>query len=310
MKATSRMKLSSRSVLAIVVALGVVSATLAAKGKGKPPKDDPPPIAFSIEFLPQNHIPYGMNDLRDVVGYHSEKKGFLRLADGTVLYGNDNDIVDLPPNVTISTFKDVNNLGQIVGRGVYLEERTIFPCRITPGDGENPPVFEDLGSFGGSWGEATAINDSGEVAGTTRNVMEIGRAFIYTDQEGLINLGTLPGGRESRGCAINELGVVAGQSSLTDQGPSHAIRASATQPMQDLGDLWGKTQPLASFGYGINDFGDVVGESNFTSQFTLHAFLYTDLNGMVDLGILGGRFKFVSSCASDINNQGLIVGWS
>jgi probable HAF family extracellular repeat protein len=162
-----------------------------------------------------------------------------------------------------------------------------------------------------------------------------GQSYSVTD------LGTL-GGASSGALAINDVGQIAGISSLSD-GDDRAFVWSKTQGMKDLGllhagdltstasgindagqvvgtsggyaFLWTKSggmQDLGNLGgtgvnaYGINSLGDVVGDSYLSDGSQQHAFLWTQASGMQDLGTLGG----IASVAYAINDSEEIVGFS
>ncbi|HEX5244439.1 MAG TPA: hypothetical protein VFW23_14350, partial [Tepidisphaeraceae bacterium] len=98
----------------------------------------------------------------------------------------------------------------------------------------------------------TGINDSGTIVGNYFANTE-DRAFIYNN--GVVqDLGTLPGGNSAFAYAINGAGEVAGAS---DQpGGGHAF-IYTNGVMQDLGTLGGAT----SGAFAINSLGHVVGIS-------------------------------------------------
>jgi probable HAF family extracellular repeat protein len=112
----------------------------------------------------------------------------------------------------------------------------------------------------------------------------------------ITDLGTL-GGTESDGAGINARGEVAGQSSLTEDGPTHNGRK-----MIDIGTLGGTLN--ISWGQGINASGEVTGTS-YASGNAEHAFVYNGAT-MSPLGTLGG----VASYGSGINASGEVTGYS
>jgi probable HAF family extracellular repeat protein len=59
-------------------------------------------------------------------------------------------------------------------------------------------TLEDLGTLGGSSSCAEGINDAGEIVGWTDLANGQGHAFVYTDQEGMIDLNTTVPASQSR----------------------------------------------------------------------------------------------------------------
>ena len=202
-------------------------------------------------------------------------------------------------------------------------------------------VITDLGTLGGTTSNATGINASGQVVGSSTTAGDtVTHAFLYSAGT-MLDLGTL-GGDNSFGQAINAAGAVVGYSESA--GPySYRAFLRVGGPMVDLGTLGGPTSsafsintggavvggadtgaaiasafrydggPLVDLGSlggfysqaaGINDAAQVVGAAETGSPTRLRAFLY-DGGPMIDLGTLGG-----SSIATAINENGHVVGYS
>jgi len=203
-------------------------------------------------------------------------------------------------------------------------------------------LVTDLGTLGGSFVFASAINNRGEVIGhSTTNGTAAMHAFIYSNGA-LKDLGTL-GGTNSYGYAINDSGQAVGAAYLSN-GQSHGFLYS-NGVMSDLGTLggtgsdarainnlgqiagsaWtsnnaalhvyllsgGVMNDLGTLGgqratvYGLNDAGQIAGASWPASGSIWHAFLYNG-GAMNDLGTLGGTSPY--SYAYGINKDGLVVG--
>jgi len=115
----------------------------------------------------------------------------------------------------------------------------------------------------------------------------------------ITDLGSL--GTDSAAYAINDAGMVVGESGNMAFGSQHAFLWDAVSGMQDLGTLGG---PIGSAAFGINSKGSVVGEASVPDGHP-HAFLY---NGgpLIDLGTLGGPV----SSATGVSDAGQVVGFA
>jgi probable HAF family extracellular repeat protein len=201
---------------------------------------------------------------------------------------------------TTSFGRGISNSGLVTGGSGHA-----FLYTGTPGAGA---AMVDLGTLGGQFGSGAAVNDAGQVAGTSDTTGAPFHAFLYTGTPGsggaMADLGTL-GGNYSDGYAINSAGQVAGTAATI--GGEHAFRYSGTPgaggAMVDLGTLGGTN----SSGHGINDAGQVAGYAQ-TASGASRAFRYTGTPGaggaMVDLGTLGGT----QSAGYDVNNAGQVTG--
>jgi probable HAF family extracellular repeat protein len=160
----------------------------------------------------------------------------------------------------------------------------------------------DIGTLGGLYGEATDINEAGQVVGGSTTAGGSSHAFLWTPSNGMIDLGTL-GGSTSAPFGINNLGQVVGFSTTMDGpgGASLPFLWTAAGGMIALGTLGGTSGGAED----INDLGEVVGSSSLANG-DIHAYRWTSSGGMVDLGTLGGR----NSKALAVNEAGQIVGRS
>ena len=188
----------------------------------------------------------------------------------------------------------------------------------------------DLGTLGGNASGAAAVNNQGQVVGgalngipdlfpstfTTGFIFETygfyffpvatqSHAFLWQNGK-MTDLGTL-GGPNSVAWFVNELGQVAGQSTI-DSIPSPTTGVPTVDPffwdhgkMVDVGNLGG----TFSFVAGLNNRGQLTGTMNLPGDSTYHAFFW-DRGVLTDIATLGGD----CGNANTINAAGEVVGWA
>lgn len=201
--------------------------------------------------------------------------------------------------------KDINVSGQVTGN--YMSADRYYRAFVT--DSNNQMI--DVGTLGGSYSFGNAINDSGQVTGSSDIVNSMGysreRAYVTNSSGQLTDLGTLGDGYFSRGNDINASGQVTGISSVNYDGTFgseqyHAFVTDSSGAMIDLGTLGGNN----STGNAINDAGLVTGAVETDSIYGIYHAFVTNSNGqMIDLDPLS---KMYSSVGMDINNSGQIIG--
>ena len=210
----------------------------------------------------------------------------------------------------------LNDGGQVVGNslvhgipgavGQYTERAFLY----TSGVG-----MVDLGTLGGATGDASGINNSGQIVGAATLAGDqrfaASHAFLYTGIPGngghMADLGTL-GGANSGASAINASGQIVGYSNIAGSTAEHAYLYTGTPGsgghMTDLGTL-GSTNSEAD---AISPNGLIAGSSDMPGG-SRRAFLYTGVPGsgghMSDLGSLDGM-----SWGYGVNSSGQVVGAS
>jgi probable HAF family extracellular repeat protein len=190
-----------------------------------------------------------------------------------------------------SQAKGINDAGQIVGWGDANRSFLLSGGTVT-----------DLGSLGGTFSEANAINNGGGIAGVSSLADEnVLHGYLYVNGK-MTDLGTL-GGNYSWATGINDNGLVVGYSRYDPLSTDFHAFMYSYGVMTDLGALnGGQSEAL-----GVNNLGQVVGRSYGSVLSASHGFLFangvmTDLNTLIDpasgLTILE---------AVDINNKGQIA---
>ncbi len=202
---------------------------------------------------------------------------------------------------TIVSAAAINERNQVAGSSGNAADQRAFRWSEKAG-------MEELGSLGGSYTVASAINNRGEVAGASDDAMGNERAFLWNEGSGMIDLGTL-GGDTSFAYDMNERGQIVGRS-VNASGHIRAFIWDRHGGMRDIGTLGGDE----SWAWAINARGQVAGVSCTGGTFTQlsygpctegdrHAFVWSEKTGMVDLGVPGAQ-----SDALGINDGGDIVG--
>ena len=151
-------------------------------------------------------------------------------------------------------------------------------------------------TLGGTWSTAQAINDFGQIVGTSQLSGDVSlHGFIY-DKGTITDIGHI------NPYDINNLGQVVGYYNTEINGNS-TVRSFiySNGVLTDLGTI--SSDPVAqSWANGINDIGQVVGSGNTAyvgSNF--HAYLYSE-------GVMENIDPDEESEALAINNYGLIIG--
>ncbi|MRR24424.1 hypothetical protein EG830_15745, partial [bacterium] len=146
---------------------------------------------------------------------------------------------------------DINGLGQVVGSAACATGDAQEHAVLWTGG-----VIKDLGTLGGPYSRAWAINNSGQVVGESQDSSGGQPAFLWSDGV-MMDLGTPPGAEWVVAYDINNSGQVVGQfyGPLDDISfVEHGFVWSAGS-MTDLGILGSATGiPLVN----INDWGQVV----------------------------------------------------
>jgi probable HAF family extracellular repeat protein/autotransporter-associated beta strand protein len=203
------------------------------------------------------------------------------------------------------TFNTGSSATQVVGNSTLASGSTrafLWTAGGTGGVAGNPEM-RNLGTLGGAYSDALAVNATGRVTGFSENGSGRDRAFLWTSGT-MSDLGAIIQSRIgltwSYGYGINGLSRVVGYGYNDSFDAAVAWFYNGTT-VRDLGDLGGgDAYPTA-----INDADQIVGYSA-TVDFFERAFVVTGTGVMRSLGTLGGQ----SSYALAVNNAGQVVGGS
>lgn len=234
----------------------------------------------------------GVNEAGQVAGTSAEQ-GSIRLS--AYRWSGSSGMMNLGALDTWgSTATGIGSSGTVVGYSPVGDNYHAFLWDAANG-------MRDLGTLAGGFSLAYAINDAGRAVGTSD-----GRAFIWSEGTGMTALEKPVGTSSAAAFAINNAGVVAGQTSLPN-GTNAAIWDEGGT-MHVIGKLLPEDQYC--YAYGINDAGQAVGYSGHglypECGESDQAFLWSAATGLRGLGVLPG---YLQSHAYDINNHGQVVGY-
>jgi probable HAF family extracellular repeat protein len=213
---------------------------------------------------------FGINSLNVVVGDFFPVSPMEPRSHAAVFKGGVPMDIGVLKGQLYSRANGVNAIGQVVGYSGQKRDGSESRAFLW----SNQTGMLDIGTLGGAYAQASAINDAGFITGASQTqgmgAMLTTHAFLYQFPSG-------PYPRQAR--------------------------------MADLGVLGGGT----SYGMAINNNNHVVGYSTLKfSDERVHAFLHNG-KGMIDLGSLGGpsnRWGSDVSVALGINNYDQVVGYT
>ena len=240
--------------------------------------------------------------------------------------GSARDLAVFENREAFSRANDINAPGQVVGFYNGRLDGEYSRAFITDTLLSQENSLTDMGTLGGMYAQALAINDSGFATGNseifgvhTVRAPGITHAFLWSVGTGMADLGTLAGDF-SYGTGINVNNHVVGYSTINSfDDRVHAFLHDG-ETMLDLGSLSGASKALdRSFALGVNQDDQVVGYSYVPSNEAgvFHhppspgapqqvAFIYfrgsmVDLNTMI--GSAAKRYRLYAATAINDNGQ-------
>ena len=243
------------------------------------------PDAFST-------VPLAINSNGEVVGWcqgpGANTRAFLYTAGGGI-----QEII-APAGHDYNVARDISDNGIIVGHAKIGILGTEHAWRLQNGQ------LQMLGSLQpNGFSEAYGCNNDGTVVGRSNGGGFTGNPFVYTDEDGMVELATT--GNEGIAHRINNAGQVAGYGIAP--GGTYQAYLWSEGAMQLLGAL-DASHPF-TYGLAINDLGQIGGTALTASGFSSVAFVHTPGGGYTTLP---SQHQFDE--VSGINDAGVAVGFS
>ena len=210
-------------------------------------------------------VAYAINDLGQVVGSAVTADH----SNHPFLYSN-GQMTDLGTlgshgNSWWNSAQSINNKGVVTGTS-YDAQGNFFGFVWSNG------TMTKIGTLGGPWSQGYAINNKGQITGIAYTADGNAHAFIRNVKGRMKDLGTFAGKFSTLwGFAINDSGVVVGQSTFQDTYHAFVYRSGAIKDLNTLippGSGWELNEAE-----GINSTGQIVGLGMHHGL--QHAFLLT-----------------------------------
>lgn len=246
---------------------------------------DLPPLSNDLQATA-----FAINDLDEVTAVSYDlgeltPHGVLWRAAGPVDLGN------LAP-------RDLNSLGLVVG-SMAINDPT-FGWIERAASWQNG-LLSDLGTLGGHFSRASAVNEIGDIVGMSYSTGDAAtRATLWKGGVGR-DLGTL-GGPASYAYDINDSGQVVGTADAVDGFPRAFLFELDVDGQVVSRTNLGVLSGTSSFAFGINDGGQIVGSSDARAFVWIEGTM-SDLNTTLN-PIAAWRLEQGWA----VNNAGLIVG--
>jgi probable HAF family extracellular repeat protein len=237
----------------------------------------------------------GTNNLGETVGW-AENKVYdptcvapQQLQFRAVVWGpRDNQLRQLRPlpdtGDTVSAATALNDSGQVVGISGICDQAVGRFSAIHSVLWEHGTRAIEIGDLGGvAWNTPMAINERGDVVGFANASAADGgnmnpRAFLWIRDQGIRNLGAVPGDLTSQATGINEWRQIVGQSCDVNDNCRGFLWQNGE--MTDLNDLVvGDYDDLITTANDIDDFGRITGQAFDADTGQFFAFVATPVFG-------------------------------
>lgn len=213
-------------------------------------------------FTPLKSLGLSINDAQEVCGMQIALSSSDQFIMRPMFYSSKTGMIDLnlPEDYVGGIALAINNRSWIVGS----TNKTTFPSAqatlwIMKEQSNGKKEVQNITLLDGlaekSPSRASAVNDLGQVVGNF-TVNGLSHAFLWTEQDGIKDLGTLPGDTQARAQAINNNGIIAGISYGEGQSLPRAFVWKEGRGMIDLGIS--ATDPWELEVTAINDMGVVL----------------------------------------------------
>jgi probable HAF family extracellular repeat protein len=207
----------------------------------------------------------------------------------------------------------INHQGQIVGSSTEQGDEGV----VWQPDGSIIDLDAIAEASGKNFNWAADVNESGQVvgSGTFRDAgVTVERAFAWSQQTGLLDLGVLPGFQNSNAAGINDLGQVVGTSNTPNDGGGSAFVWTQATGMSALGNL--PAGVVGSGAYAINNSGQVLGSVAvlLPNELSFEKAVRWEADGLLkeidtlDFSDVNQPIRGIASWGSNMNNLGQIVG--
>jgi probable HAF family extracellular repeat protein len=235
----------------------------------------------------------GLNNQGDIAIWHSVSAS---LMPGLVLHGKETISIEGEKDFSLVYPADINDQLTVVGTLQQPQD-----LRFTHAFKWSDHHLQILGSLGGPYSSASAVNAAGEVAGSAQTTGGTRHAVLWRANQPH-DLGVLARGDYSSARDLNDKSDVVGEANVAPNGEPQAFLWQAGK-MQQLPRLAGGTNCSAQ---AINNAGVITGSCDLPNG-SRHGVVWR--NGSIeDLGTLGD--EDAPSTALDINAQAQVVGTS